>query len=229
MHSSKKYIYTIYIYNMLQNFTSKVKHLSVKYLKAHKFRVDDYIKIENSKSSSCSSDDVMFLADNHGNVKIANSLSAKNVYAKSLTNISEKFYLPSTYTASATLTSNDVLDIKHIVVTPSTPSVATNLTLPSATQLLTVATSLLCRTPCVPTSSQRGDWFIFTITNNSPDIYCGTSADVTLVAGSGVTITGAANGLDSLCSGGAHFGLYFTNVSSTNAAVTILRLSGQSD
>ena len=214
---------------MLGNLSSKIKHLSVKYLKAHKFRVDDYIKIENSKSSSSSSDDVMFLADHHGNVKIANTLTAKNVNTKSLTTISEKFYLPSTYTASATLTSNDILDIKHIIVSPTTPSVATNLTLPSASQLLSAATILLCRAPCVPTTSQRGDWFIFTVTNNSPDIYCGTAADVTLVAGVGVTITGASNGLDSLCSGGAHFGLYFTNVTSAGAAVTILRLSGQSD
>jgi len=214
---------------MLESLCSKLKHLSVKYLKAHKLRVDDYIKIENSKSSSCSSDDVMFVADNHGNVKIANSLTAKNVNTKTLTTISEKFYLPSTYTASSTLTSNDVLDIKHIIVSPTTPSVATNLTLPTALQLLSAATALLCRPPCVPTTSQKGDWFIFTITNNSPDIYCGTTSDVTLVAGVGVTITGAANGLDSLCSGGAHFGLYFTNVTSSGAAVTILRLSGQSD
>jgi hypothetical protein len=214
---------------MLGNLSSKLKHLSVKYLKAHKFRVDDYIKIENSKSSSSSSDDVMFLADHHGNVKIANSLSAKNVYTKSLTTISEKFYLPSTYTASVILTSNDVFDIKHIIVSPTTPSVATNLTLPTASQLLSAATILLCRTPCIPTSSQRGDWFIFTVTNNSPVIYCGTTADVTLVAGTGVTITGASNGLDSLCSGGAHFGLYFTSVSSSNPAVTVLRLSGMSD
>ena len=213
---------------MLENLSSKLKHLSVQYLKAQKFRVDDYIKIENCKSSS-SSDDVMFLADHHGNVKIANSLNAKNVYTKSLTNLSEKFYLPSTYVASATLTSNDVFEIKHIIVTPTTPSVATNLTLPTALQLLTAATVLLCRTPCVPTTSQRGDWFIFTITNNSSDVYCGTTADVTLVAGTGVTITGANNGLDSLCSGGAHFGLYFTNVSSNSTAVTVLRLSGQSD
>lgn len=214
---------------MLGNLSSKLKHLSVKYLKVHKFRVDDYIKIENSKSSSSSSDDVMFLADHHGNVKIANSLTTKNIYTKSLTTISEKFYLPSTYTASASLTSNDVLDIKHIIVTPTTPSVPTNLTLPTAVQLLSAATALLCRTPCVPTTSQRGDWFIFTITNNSPTVYCGTTADVTLVAGVGVTITGATNGLDSLCSGGAQFGLYFTNVTSSGAAVTVLRLSGQSD
>lgn len=214
---------------MLESLCSKLKHLSVKYLKAHKLRVDDYIKIENSKSSSCSSDDVMFVADNHGNVKIANSLTAKNVNTKTLTTISEKFYLPSTYTASSTLTSNDVLDIKHIIVSPTTPSVATNLTLPTALQLLSAATALLRRPPCVPTTSQKGDWFIFTITNNSPDIYCGTTSDVTLVAGVGVTITGASNGLDSLCSGGAHFGLYFTNVTSSGAAVTILRLSGQSD
>ena len=214
---------------MLENLSSKLKHLSVKYLKAHKLRVDDYIKIENSKSSSSSSDDIMFLADHHGNVKIANSLNTKNVYTKSLSNISEKFYLPSTYVSSVTLTSNDVLDIKHIVVTPTIQSVPTNLTLPSASQLLSAASVLLCRTPCISTTSQRGDWFIFTITNNSSDIYCGTIADVSLVAGSGVTITGASNGLDSLCSGGAHFGLYFTNVSSTNTEVTVLRLSGQSD
>lgn len=214
---------------MLENLSSKLKHLSVKYLKAHKFRVDDYIKIENSKSSSSSSDDVMFLADHHGNVKIANSLTAKNVNTKSLTTISEKFYLPSTYTVSTTLTSNDVLDIKHIIVTPTTPSVATNLTLPSAAQLLSAATVLLCRTPCVPTTSQRGDWFIFTVTNNSPDIYCGTTSDVTLIANVGITIIGASNGLDSLCSGGAQFGLYFTNVTSLGAAVTIIRLSGQSN
>ena len=213
---------------MLENLTSKLKHLSVKYLKAHKLRVDDYIKIENNKSSS-SCDDVMFLADHHGNVKIANSLYAKNVYTKSLTNISEKFYLPSTYTVSSVLTSSDVLDIKHIIVTPATSSVATNLTLPTASQLLTAATVLLCRTPCVPTSSQRGDWFIFTVTNNSSNVYCGTTSDVTLVAGTGVTITGSTNGLDSLCSGGAHFGLYFTNVTSTGAAVTVLRLSGESN
>ena len=31
---------------MLENLTSKFKHLSVKYLKAHKVRVDDYIKID---------------------------------------------------------------------------------------------------------------------------------------------------------------------------------------
>ena len=214
---------------MLENLTSKIKHLSVKYLKAHKFRVDDYIKIENCKSLSSSSDDVMFLADHHGNVKIANTLTTKNVITKSLTNISEKFYLPSTYTVSSTLTSNDVLDIKHIIVTPTTPSVATNLTLPTAAQLLSAATVLLCRTPCVPSTTQKGDWFIFTITNNSPDVYCGTTADVTLIASTGITIIGAANGLDSLCSGGAHFGLYFTNSTSSGAAVTILRLSGQSD
>jgi hypothetical protein len=213
---------------MLGNLSSKLKHLSVKYLKAHKFRVDDYIKIENCKSSS-STDDVMFLADRHGNVKIANSLNAKNVYTRSLTNVSEKFYIPSTYTVSTLLTSNDLFEIKHIIVTPTTPSVATNLTLPTASQLLSAATVLLCRTPCVPTTSQRGDWFIFTITNNSSDVYCGTSADVTLVAGTGVTITGADNGLDSLCSGAACFGLYFTNVSSNSAAVTVLRLSGQSN
>jgi hypothetical protein len=214
---------------MLENLSSKLKHLSVKYLKAHKFRVDDYIKIENSKSSSSSSDDVVFYADHHGNVKISNSLNAKNVYTKSISTVSEKFYLPSTYTASATLTSNDVLDIKHIIVTPTTPSVATNLTLPSASQLLSAATVLLCRTPCVSTSSQKGDWFIFTVTNNSPNVYCGTTADVTLVADTGVTITGSTNGLDTLCSGGAHFGLYFTNTSLSNTAVTVLRLSGQSD
>ena len=210
---------------MLGNLSSKLKHLSVKYLKAHKLRVDDYIKIENCKSSS-STDDVVFLADHHGNVKISNSLNAKNVYTKTITNLSEKFYLPSTYTVSTLLTSNDLFEIKHIIVTPTTPSVATNLTLPTASQLLSAATVLLCRTPCVPTTSQRGDWFIFTITNNSSDIYCGTSADVTLVAGTGVTITGADNGLDSLCSGAARFGLYFTNVSSNSAAVTVLRLSG---
>jgi hypothetical protein len=214
---------------MLENLSSKLKHLSVKYLKAHKLRVDDYIKIENSKSSSSSSDDIMFLADHHGNVKIANTLFAKNVNTKSLNNISEKFYLPTTYTTSTTLTSNDVLDIKHIIVTPTNPSVPTNLTLPSASQLLNAAIVLLTRIPCVPSTTQKGDWFIFTITNNSPEVYCGTSADVTLVGGVGVTITGATNGLDSLCSGGAHFGLYFTNVSSSGAAVTILRLSGQSD
>ncbi len=214
---------------MFGNTSSKIKHLAVKYLKAHKFRVDDYIKIENHKSSSSSSDDVMFFADHHGNLKIANSLNAKNINTKSLTTISEKFYLPSTYTASTTLTSNDVLDVKHIIVSPTTPSVATNLTLPTAAQLLSAATVLLCRTPCVPSITQKGDWFIFTITNNSPSIYCGTSADVTLVAGTGVTITGVANGLDSLCSGAAEFGLYFTNVSSTSAAVTILRLSGKSN
>jgi len=213
---------------MLGNLSSKIKHLSVKYLKAHKFRVDDYIKIENSKSSS-SSDDVVFLADHHGNVKIANSLTAKNVNTKSLNTISEKFYLPSTYTASATLSSADVLDIKHIIVSPTTPSVATNLTLPTAAQLLSAAIVLLCRTPSVPSTTQKGDWFIFTITNNSPSIYCGTSTDVTLVAGIGVTITGVANGLDSLCSGAAEFGLYFTNVTSSGAAVTILRLSGKSN
>ncbi len=213
---------------MLGNLSSKLKYLSVKYLKAHKFRVDNYIKIENCKSSS-SSDDVMFLADHHGNVKIANSLSAKNVYTKSLTNLSEKFYLPSTYTSSILLTSNDLFEIKHIIVSPTTPTTPTNLTLPTAGQLLTAATALLDRKPCVPTTSQRGDWFIFTITNNSSTVYCGTTSDVTLVAGSGVTITGAENGLDSLCSGGAHFGLYFTNVTSLGAAVTILRLSGQSN
>lgn len=214
---------------MLGNLSSKLKHLSVKYLKAHKFRVDDYIKIENTKSSSSSSDDVMFFADHHGNVKIANSLTVKNINTKSLNTISEKFYLPSTYTISATLTSNDVLDIKHIIVSPTTPSVATNLTLPTAAQLLSSATVLLCRTPCVPSNTQRGDWFIFTITNNSSSIYCGTSADVTLVAGTGVTITGATNGLDSLCSGAAEFGLYFTSVSSSTPSVTILRLSGKSN
>jgi hypothetical protein len=210
---------------MLGNLSSKLKHLSVKYLKAHKLRVDDYIKIENCKSSS-STDDVVFLADHHGNVKISNSLNAKNVYTKTITNLSEKFYLPSTYTVSTLLTSNDLFEIKHIIVTPTTPSVATNLTLPNASQLLSAATVLLCRTPCEPTTSQRGDWFIFTITNNSSDVYCGTSADVTLVAGTGVTITGADNGLDSLCSGAARFGLYFTNISSNSAAVTVLRLSG---
>jgi len=213
---------------MLENLTSKFKHLSVKYLKAHKVRVDDYIKIENCKSSSSSSNEVMFMADHHGNVKIANSLNAKNVYTKSLTNISEKFYLPSTYTVSSVLTSNDVLDIKHIIVTPAT-STPTNLTLPSASQLLTAAIALLCRKPCVTTSSQRGDWFIFTITNNSSNVYCGTTSDVTLVAGTDVTITGSTNGLDSLCSGGAHFGLYFTNVTFDAAAVTVLRLSGESN
>ena len=213
---------------MLENLTSKFKHLSVKYLKAHKVRVDDYIKIENCNSSSSSSD-VVFLADNHGNVKISNSLNAKNVYTKTITNLSEKFFLPSTYVASATLTSNDLLEIKHIIVSPTNPSIATNLTLPSALQLLTAVTLLLCRAPCVPSTSQRGDWFLFTITNNSPNVYCGTTADVTLVAGLGVTITGAANGLDSLCSGAARFGLYFTNVSSNSVEVTVLRLSGQSD
>ena len=213
---------------MLENLTSKFKHLSVKYFKAHKVRVDDYIKIENNKSSSSSSNEIMFIADNHGNVKIAHSLTAKNVNTKSLTTISEKFYLPSTYTVSTTLTSNDVLDIKHIIVTPTT-SVATDLTLPTAAQLLSAAIVLLCRTPCVSTSSQKGDWFIFTITNNSPNVYCGTTSDVTLVEGTGVTITGASNGLNSLCSGAAHFGLYFTNVSATSAAVTVLRLSGESN
>ena len=214
---------------MLENLTSKFKHLSVKYLKAHKVRVDDYIKIENNKSSSSSSDEVMFIADHHGNVKIANSLTAKNVNTKSLTTVSEKFYLPSTYVASANLTSNDVLDIKHIIVTPTTPSVATLLTLPSATQLLSAAVILLCRTPCVPSATQKGDWFIFTVTNNSSGVYCGTTSDVSLVAGTGVTITGASNGLDSLCSGAAHFGLYFTNVSATSVTVTVLRLSGESN
>lgn len=214
---------------MLENLTSKIKHLSVKYLKAHKFKVDDYIKIENSKSSSSSSDEIMFMADHHGNVKLANTLTAKNINTKSLTTISERFYLPSTYTVSDVLTSKDVLDIKHIIVTPATPSIATNLTLPTAALLLTAATVLLCRTPCVSTTSQRGDWFIFTITNNSSNVYCGTTSDVTLVAGTGVTITGSTNGLDSLCSGAAQFGLYFTNVSSTSAAVTVLRLSGESN
>lgn len=214
---------------MLENLTSKFKHLSVKYLKAHKLRVDDYIKIENNKSSSSSSNEVMFMADHHGNVKIANSLNTKNVYAKSLTNISEKFYLPSTYTVSSVITCNDVLDIKHIIVTPTVSSVATNLTLPSASQLLTAAIAFLDRKPCVPTSSQRGDWFIFTVTNNSSNVYCGTTSDVTLIAGPGVTITGSTNGLDSLCSGGAHFGLYFTNITTDSTAVTILRLSGESN
>lgn len=213
---------------MLENLSSKIKHLSVKYLKAHKFRVNDYIKIENSNSSCDTDDEVMFLADHHGNVKVANSLSTNNTYTKSITNLSEKFYLPITYFANATLSTKDLLENKHILVSPTNPSVATNLTTPSARQLLTTATDILCRTPCASTATQRGDWFIFNVTNNSPDIYCGTAADVTLVEGVGVTITGSNNGLDSLCSGGASFGLYFTNVSS-NPAVTILRLSGKSD
>jgi len=212
---------------MLGNLSSKIKHLSVKYLKAHKFRVDDYIKIENSNCDS-NDNEVMFLAENNGNVKIANSLSVKNTYTKSITNLSEKFYLPATYFATATLSTKDLLENKHILVSPTNPSVATNLKLPSARQLLTTATDILCRTPAVSTVAQRGDWFIFNVTNNSPDIYCGTSADVTLVGSDGVTITGSNNGLDSLCSGGASFGLYFTNVSSS-PAVTILRLSGKSD
>ena len=206
---------------MLESFTSKLKHLSVKYLKAHKVRVDDYIKIENNKSSCSSSDETMFLADHHGNVKMAGSLNAKNVNTKSLTTISEKFYAPSTYTTSSLLTSNDVLDIKHIVVTPSNNSIPTLLTLPTAQQLLTAATIVLCRAPCISNSSQRGDWFIFTVTNNSSEVYCGTNAPVTLVGGTSVTITGASNGLDSLCSGAAHFGLYFTNVTNGSVAVTV--------
>jgi hypothetical protein len=227
---------------MLENLCSKVKKLTVKYLKAYKVRVTDYIRVE--KGGSCSdNDEIMFSADHHGNVNVHNTLTTHSLVTKSVCRLSEQYYAPTSYQANAgsnpatvvvlTLTTNDLLKIQHVVVNGNENTANVNLTLPTATSLLTAATTLLGRAPLISSSSQKGDWFIFTVTNNTPISYCAL-APVTLVvpANNGVspngtiTITGDANGLGSLCTGAAHFGLYFTNVSSSSVAVTVLRLSG---
>jgi hypothetical protein len=227
---------------MLDKLCSKVKSLSVKYLKAYKVRVTDYIRVEKEGSSS-DSDEVMFSADHHGNVTVHKTLTTNALVAKSVCRLSEQYYAPTSYTTTVgsnpvviTLTTNDLLKIQHVVVNGNVSSANVNLTLPTATSLLTAATTLLERAPLLSSSTQKGDWFIFTVTNNSPITYCAL-APVTLVvpANNGVspngtvTITGAANGLGSLCTGAAHFGLYFTNISSGSVAVTVLRLSGSLD
>jgi hypothetical protein len=224
---------------MLDSLCTKVKMLSVKYLKAYKVRVSDYIRVEK-KGSSSDSDEVMFSADHHGNVYVDKTLTAHSVVTKSLNRISEQYYAPVSYTANPgtnpviiSLTTNDVLKNQHILVNVNVNSAVVNLTLPTAADLLTTATSLLEKVPTISTQTQKGDWFIFTVTNNSPISYCGL-APVRLVtpANNGVspngtiTITGSINGLNSLCSGAAEFGLYFTNVTSGSVAITILRLSG---
>jgi hypothetical protein len=224
---------------MLENLCSKVKMLSVKYLKAYKVRVTDYIRVEK-KGSSSDSDEIMFSADHHGNAYVNKTLTANSVVTKKLSRISEQYYAPASYTASPgtnpvviSLTTDDVLKNQHILVNVDVNSAVVNLTLPTAAALLTTATSLLEKVPTISTSTQKGDWFIFTVTNNSPVSYCGL-APVRLVApatngvspNGTITITGSANGLNSLCSGAAEFGLYFTNVTSGSVAITIIRLSG---
>jgi hypothetical protein len=227
---------------MLDKLCTKVKSLSVKYLKAYKVRVTDYIRVEKGGSSS-DSDEVMFSADHHGNVNVHKTLTTNSLVTKSVCRLSEQYYAPSSYTTTTgsnpiviTLTTNDLLKIQHVVVNGNVSGANVNLTLPTATSLLTAATTLLERAPLLSSSTQKGDWFIFTVTNNSPITYCAL-APVKLVvpANNGVspngtvTITGDVNGLGSLCTGAAHFGLYFTNVSSGSVAVTVLRLSGTVD
>lgn len=227
---------------MLENLSSKLKKLTVKYLRAYKIRVNDYIRIEKCGSSN-DNDQVMFSADSHGNVNVNNILTTNSLVTNTLYTLSEQFYAPSSYIAKSetntidpiiiTLTTNDLLKNKHIIVNVQ-ENMNVNLTLPTAASLLSTATIILGRKPLISTLTIKGDWFIFTITNNSQLSYCSTT-DVTLkppatngISPNGtITITGSANGLDSLCSGAARFGLYFTNVSSGSvAAVTILRLSG---
>jgi hypothetical protein len=224
---------------MLDKLCTKVKSLSVKYLKAYKVRVTDYIRVEKGGSSS-DSNEVMFSADHHGNVTVNNTLTTHSLVTKSVCTLSEQFFAPSSYNVTSgsnpvvlNLTTNDLLKIKHVVVNGEENVANVNLTLPTATSLLTAAIALLERAPLLSSSTQKGDWFIFTVTNNTPVSYCSV-APVTLVlpANNGVapngtvTITGDVNGLGSLCTGAAHFGLYFTNVSSGSVAVTVLRLSG---
>jgi hypothetical protein len=234
---------------MLDKLCSKVKSLSVKYLKAYKVRVTDYIRIEKCGSSSSSDNDIMFSADHHGNVNVNNTLTTNSLVAKSVSTLAEQHYAPSSYTAVAgvaegvgatpvviTLTTHDLLKIQHVILNGNENTANVNLTLPTASNLLVAATKLLERAPLVSSSAQKGDWFIFTVTNNSPLNYCAL-APVTLVvpADNGVppngtiTITGNANGLGSLCTGAAQFGLYFTNISLNAVAVTVLRLSGTVD
>ena len=223
----------------MDKLCSKVKNLTVKYLKAYKVRVRDYIRVEKGGSSS-ECDDIMFSADHHGNVHVSNTLTTNSLITKSLSTISEQFYAPSSYSVSIgsnpvviTLTTNDLLKIKHIIINGQGNNADVNLTLPTATTLLISATSLLGRVPLLSSSAQKGDWFIFTVTNNTPSSYC-SLAPVTLVVPTNngvspngtVTITGDVNGLGSLCTGASHFGIYFTNVSSSSVAVTVLRLSG---
>jgi len=225
---------------MLDNLDSKVKKLIVKYLNAYKIRVTNYIHIEKGGSSS-DCDEVMFSADNHGNVNVNNILNTKSLVTNTIGTISEQFYAPSSFIANSgtntvvlNLNTNDLLKNKHIIINGKENNADINLTIPTAANLLSAATSLLGRKPNVSTLSSKGDWFIFTVTNNSPSSYCAL-APVTLVVSPNnsispngtVIITGSENGLGSLCTGASHFGLYFTNVNSDSvAAVTILRLSG---
>lgn len=228
---------------MLDKLCSKVKSLSVKYLKAYKVRVTDYIRIEKCGDSSSSENEIMFSADHHGNVNVNNTLTTNSLVSKSVCTLTEQYYAPSSYTANAgtnpvviTLTTHDLLKIQHVILNGNENTANVNLTLPTAANLLIAAAKLLERAPLVSSSTQKGDWFIFTVTNNSPLNYCAL-APVTLVvpADNGVspngtiTITGNANGLGSLCTGAAQYGLYFTNVSASSVAVTVLRLSGTVD
>ena len=225
---------------MFENLDSKIKKLIVKYLKAYKIRVTDYIRVEKGGSSS-DCDEVMFSADNHGNVNVNNILTTNSLVTNTIGTMSEQFYAPSSFTANIgtnnvilNLNTNDLLKNKHIIINGKENNTDVNLTIPTAASLLSAATTLLGRKPNVSTLSSKGDWFIFTVTNNSPSSYCAL-APVTLVVSPNngispngtVIITGSENGLGSLCTGASHFGLYFTNVTSSSvSAVTILRLSG---
>jgi hypothetical protein len=231
---------------MLENLGTKVKNLTVKYLKAYKVRVGDYIRVEKGGSSS-DSDEVMFSADHHGNVNVSNTLTTNSLVTRSLCTISEQFYAPVFYSPTTVgpvntqiLTSNDVLNVKHIVVNV-VENTSLNLQLPTAVDLLNKAIFLLGRKPIVASSLQKGDWFIFTVTNNSLPCYNGDQVATLVLPPSNtnptfgvVTITGGDqatddNGLGSLCAGAAHFGLYFTNVNTGGVAVNVLRLSGDAE
>ena len=225
---------------MLEYLCSKVKMLSVKYLKAYKVRVSDYIRVEKKGSSSDCDDVIMFSADHHGNAYVNKTLTARSVDTKNLSRISEQYYAPASYTASPgtnpvviSLTTNDVLKNQHILINVDVNSAVVNLTLPTAAELLLTASSLLQKVPTISTPTQKGDWFIFTLTNNSPVSYCALAPVKLIVPATNgvspngtITITGSANGLNSICSGAAEFGLYFTNVTSGSVTVIILRLSG---
>ena len=170
-----------------------------------------------------------------------NILTTNSLVTNTVGTLSEQFYAPSSFIAYSgtnavilNLNTNDLLKNKHIIINGKENNTDVNLTIPTAASLLSTATSLLGRKPNISTLSSKGDWFIFTVTNNSPSSYC-AFAPVTLVVSPNngispngtVIITGSENGLGSLCTGASHFGLYFTNViSGSVAAVTILRLSG---
>lgn len=227
---------------MLENLSSKIKHLTVKYLKAYKVRVRDYIRVE--KGGSCSdSDEVMFSADRHGNVLVSNTLTTDSFVAKNTCTISELFFAPVSYTPTPSnsdstmqlLLSNDILVVKHIIINIA-DHMQVSLQLPTALDLFNKATSLLGRKPLIASASQKGDWFIFTVTNNTSPCYNGDQVASLILPLSNtnptfgvVTIVGNDNGLGSLCAGAAHFGLYFTNVNSASIAVSVLRLSGDAE